>query len=204
MKILVATTNKGKFEEIRRILDPFGYEVLLPPEALEVEETGKSFLENAFIKAKVYYERFKLPTLADDSGLVVEALGGMPGIYSSRFYSIDFGGREEVRNSADEANIRKLLRLLEGKRNRKASFVAYMVMVAGKGGLFSWGECKGRIGHTPLGRGGFGYDPIFIPEGYDRTMAQLTPEEKDNISHRGKALMNLLPFLKGLEGGRFG
>ncbi len=196
MKILVATTNRGKLEEIRRILNPLGYEVMEPPEKLEVEERGTTFLENAYLKARAYYERFKVPSLADDSGLVVDAFGGYPGVFSSRFHSIEFGGREDLRDSVDEANVRKLLRLLKGKENRRASFVACVVLYLGDGGLFAEGECRGSVAEFPRGSGGFGYDPVFVPEGYDRTMAQLSPEEKDRISHRGRALRKLADLLK--------
>ncbi|EDP75711.1 RdgB/HAM1 family non-canonical purine NTP pyrophosphatase [Hydrogenivirga sp. 128-5-R1-1] len=199
MKLLAATTNPGKLREIRRILQPLGYEVIEPPEKIHVEESGFTFLENAYIKAKAYYEHFSMPALADDSGLVVDALGGYPGVYSSRFYSIDFGGREELKGSKDDANLRKLLRLMEGKENRSASFVAFVVLYMGGKGFFSRGECKGVIAEQPKGEGGFGYDPIFIPEGFSRTMAELSPEEKDGISHRGKALRALSELLKKCE-----
>ncbi len=196
MKLLVATTNEGKLKEIERILSPLGYQVVKPPKKLKVEETGNTFLENAYLKARAYYEEFKIPTLADDSGLVVQALGGYPGIYSSRFHSIEFGGIEPVEESPDKANIRKLLKLLEGKQDRSAKFVAYTVLYLGSSGFFSWGECRGEITHEPAGEGGFGYDPIFKPEGFDRTMAQLSPQEKDAISHRGKALRELARLLE--------
>ncbi len=198
MRVLVATTNEGKLREIRRILEPLGFEVVKPEIKLDVEETGTTFLENAYIKARAYYEEFGIPSLGDDSGLVVESLGGYPGIYSSRFYSLDIGGKEEPYPSETEANIRKLLRLLRGEKNRRASFIAYIVLYTGKGGVFSVGECRGEILHAKAGDRGFGYDPIFRPEGYSLSMAQLEPEEKDKISHRGKALRNLLTMLKGL------
>ena len=203
MRVLVATTNEGKLREIRRILSPLGIEVILPERKLKVKESGSTFLENAYLKAKAYYKEFGMPALADDSGLVVEALGGYPGIYSSRFYSIDFGGREEISGSVDETNVRKLLRLLKGEENRRAKFVAFVVLYLGDGGFFSSGECEGVIAKSPRGKGGFGYDPVFIPEGFDRTMAELSPEEKDVISHRGKALRKLAELLKecgGLKG----
>ncbi len=195
MKILVATTNPGKLREIERILSPLGYEVVEPPEKMEVEETGSTFLENAYLKARAYHDRFGLPALADDSGLVVEVLGGYPGVFSSRFYSLEFGGREELRGSTDEANVRKLLRLLEGRENREAKFVAFVVLYFQDRGLFASGECRGEIVDSPRGSGGFGYDPVFKPEGYDRTMAELEPEEKDRISHRGRALRKLADLL---------
>ena len=196
MKILVATTNEGKFREIERILVSIGYEVVKPPEKLKVDESGSTFLENAYIKAKAYHGRFGLPTLADDSGLVVEALGGYPGVFSSRFYSLEFGGKEEPNGSSDEANVRKLLRLMRGMKDRRAKFVAFVVLYMGERGFFAEGECSGKIVESPRGSGGFGYDPIFRPDGYDRTMAELPPEEKDRISHRGKALRSLSGLLE--------
>ncbi len=202
MKLLVATTNEGKLREIERILSPLGYEVIKPPRKIEVEEKGNSFLENAYIKAKAYFESFGMPALADDSGLVVDALQGFPGVYSSRFYSIEFGGIQELRDSKDATNVKKLLRLLKGKSNRKARFVAYVVLITDRGGIFSWGECEGEIVEKPAGEGGFGYDPVFRPEGFEKTMAQLTPEEKDSVSHRGKALRRLAELIKGLSDGK--
>lgn len=196
MKLLAATSNAGKLSEIKRILEPLGIEVIPPPEKLEVEEKGTTFLENAYLKARTYYEKFNIPTVADDSGLIVEAINPYPGVFSSRFYEIEFGGKEEVEGSKDEANIRKLLRLLENEKNRKAKFVAYVVLYTEKGGFFAEGEVRGEITKEPKGDKGFGYDPVFKPEGYDKTMAELSPEEKDKISHRGKALRNLVELLR--------
>ena len=195
VEVLLATSNPGKVKEINAILAPYGIRVKLPEEKVEVEEKGTTFLENAYLKAKAYWERFRLPTVADDSGLVVEALGGYPGIYSSRFYSIDFGGIEEG-YTPDEANIRKVLRLLEGKENRRAKFVACALFYDGGEGLFAFGECKGEITLKPEGGGGFGYDPVFRPDGYEVTMAQLSAEEKNRISHRGKAFRRLARLIR--------
>ncbi|HIP42951.1 MAG TPA: RdgB/HAM1 family non-canonical purine NTP pyrophosphatase [Aquifex aeolicus] len=199
MRLLVATTNKGKLREFKRVLEPLGIEVITPPEKIEVHETGTSFLENAYLKAKAYYEQFKMPTVADDSGLIVEAISPYPGIYSSRFYEIDLWGKEEIKESKDEANIRKLLRILEDEKNRRARFIAVIVFYDKDKGFFVEGEVKGEITKSPRGDKGFGYDPIFVPEGYDKTMAQLSPEEKDLISHRGKALRKLYGILKECE-----
>ncbi|MDQ7038738.1 MAG: RdgB/HAM1 family non-canonical purine NTP pyrophosphatase [Aquificota bacterium] len=196
MKVVLATSNRGKVEEIRRILEPFRFEIIVPEEKLRVEEKGNTFLENALIKAKAYFDRFGLPALADDSGLEVEALGGYPGVFSSRFHSLDFGGIEEVRDSEDEANVRKLLRLMKGEKNRRARFVCWVVLYTGYGGVFGYGECRGTIADSPRGEKGFGYDPVFVPEGFSRTMAEIEPEEKDSISHRGKALRNLIRTLE--------
>jgi len=199
MKVLAATANQKKLAEIKRILIPAGIEVVVPEEDLEVRETGTTFLENAYLKAEAYHKRFGLPALADDSGLVVDALGGYPGVFSSRFHALEFGGREEVRGSPDEANVRKLLRLMKGRKDRSARFVACVVLYTGTGGLFSHGECTGTLTEEPRGRGGFGYDPVFQPAGYTRTMAELNPREKDRISHRGIALRRLLQIIRNCK-----
>ncbi len=197
MKLLLATQNLGKYKEIKRMLEPLSVEVILPEEKLEVEEKGSSFLENAYLKAMAYFEKYKLPTLADDSGLVVPSLEGYPGVFSSRFYSIDWGGKEEVQTSEDQANIKKLLRLMRGLSDRKAYFKAVLCLVLKDGlGVFSEGLCEGEIAQAPRGSEGFGYDPIFIPEGYSKTIAELSPQEKDLISHRGKALRRLKEFIE--------
>jgi XTP/dITP diphosphohydrolase len=197
MKLLLATQNLGKYKEIKRMLEPLGVEVILPEEKLNVEEKGNSFMENAYIKAMAYFEKYRIPTLADDSGLVVPSLGGYPGVFSSRFYSIDWGGREEVQTSEDEANIRKLLRLMKDVSDRRAYFKAVLCFVLEEGlNIFSEGICEGEIAQSPKGSEGFGYDPIFKPKFYEKTMAELSPQEKDLISHRGKALRKLKEFLE--------
>ena len=179
------------------MLEPLGVEVILPEEKLDVEEKGNSFMENAYIKAMAYFEKYRIPTLADDSGLVVPSLGGYPGVFSSRFYSIDWGGREEVQTSEDEANIRKLLRLMRDVSDRRAYFKAVLCLVLEEGlSIFSEGICEGEVAQSPKGSEGFGYDPIFKPKFYEKTMAELSPEEKDLISHRGKALRKLKEFLE--------
>ncbi len=194
--LILATKNMGKFKEAKRMLEPYGIRVELPEEDIYVEETGRSFLENAYLKAKAYYHVYSSPILAEDAGLEVECLDGYPGIYSSRFYSIDYGGREEVSGSVDEANIRKVLRLTAKAEDRSARFISFFVLHMGDGGYWSRGECKGKILKEPAGEGGFGYDPIFSPEGFDVSLAQLRPEDKDRISHRGKALRNLISIIK--------
>ncbi len=200
MRILVATTNKGKLKEFKQLLEPFGIEVLSlddMEEKFEVEEDKQTFLENAIKKAKEYAKFYNLPVIAEDAGLEVEVLNGYPGVYSARFYDIDFGGKEEVLDSKDKANIKKLLRLMEGVSNRKARFVSNVVFYSPDDfGLWAEGYCEGVITEEPKGEGGFGYDPVFQPEGYEKTMAQLTPEEKNKISHRGKAVRKLVEKLK--------
>ncbi len=190
-KVLLATANMGKVREIRRILSPLGVEVTVPDRKLRVDEKDCSFLENAYLKAKEYYDAYRIPTLADDSGLVVPALGGYPGVFSSRFYAHPFGGLEEVKDSENQANVNKLLRLMKDKEDRRAYFVCYVVLYTGDGGYLAEGRVDGQILHEPRGEGGFDYDPIFIPEGFDKSMAELSPEEKNAISHRGRALKRL-------------
>jgi XTP/dITP diphosphohydrolase len=197
MKILLATQNLGKYKEIKRMLEPLSVEIILPEEKLEVQEKGNSFMENAYIKAMAYFEKYHMPTLADDSGLVVPSLGGYPGVFSSRFYSIDWGGREEVQTSEDQTNIKKLLRLMRDVSDRRAYFKAVLCLVLEEGlSLFAEGICEGEIAQSPKGSEGFGYDPIFKPKFYEKTMAELSPQEKDLISHRGKALRKLKEFLE--------
>lgn len=195
-EIIVATSNIGKFKEIERILKKAGIKAILIKEKVEIEEKGSTFLENAYLKAKQYYKMFRKPVLADDSGIIAKALGDLPGIYSSRFYSIDFGGVEAPVPDKDTANIRKLLRLLKDKKDRNAYFEAYIVLlIDSERGIFTRGICKGVITETPKGNKGFGYDPIFVPEGRDKTMAEMDGEEKDEISHRGKALKALIDLI---------
>ncbi len=192
-KLLVATRNRGKLREIVHFLQDLpieieGLEVF--PELPPVEETGSTFLENARTKALSVALQTGLPSLADDSGLEVEALGGAPGVISSRY-----GGRE----GDDAANIARLLREMEGlpEESRRARFVCVLVLAHPDGLWVSVeGVCPGRIAEAPRGTGGFGYDPVFVPEGLERTMAQLSLEEKNSLSHRGRALRALRELLE--------
>jgi XTP/dITP diphosphohydrolase len=195
-KVLLATRNPGKVEEMRRLLEVYGIYVELPERDIEIEESGSSFLENAYLKAQAYYREYLMPVLADDSGLVIPSIDGYPGVFSSRFYQHEYGGREEVVSDKDEANIRKVLRLMKGKQDRSAKFIAFLVLSFGDAGYWAKGECRGKILEEPIGSGGFGYDPIFEPEGLEKSMAQLRPEEKDAISHRGRAVRNLVSIIK--------
>ena len=184
MKLLAATGNKHKIKEISRILSPMGYEVITPAEMgidIDPEETGLSFLENATIKAKAFATLADIPVLADDSGLEVDALGGEPGIYSSRYAE-----------GTDADRVTKLLKNMEGQKDRSARFVCEVVMIFPDGKTVSAkGECKGTIAAAPAGDGGFGYDPVFYMESFGKTMAELTEDEKNSVSHRGNALENL-------------
>ncbi len=196
-KVLVASSNPKKVGEIEEILKPLGVEILKPEKKPEVDEWANTFIGNAYLKAKAFYELYKMPTLADDSGLVVDAIAPYPGVYSARFYSLEVFGKEEPAPSEDEANIRKLLRVLKGEKKRRARFVSVVLLYLGNGKiLVSEGEVVGRIAEEPRGSGGFGYDPIFVPEGFNKTFAEMEPSEKHKISHRGRALRNLVELLK--------
>ncbi|MCD5409013.1 RdgB/HAM1 family non-canonical purine NTP pyrophosphatase [Candidatus Bipolaricaulota bacterium] len=196
MKVLIGTRNPHKLEEIRRILgDIPGIEWLTFREHPfpEVEETGTTLEENARLKAVSTAQATGLPTLAEDSGLEVAALGGAPGVLSSRFAGVEKDYR---------ANNEKLLELLSGEENRRARFraVAALALPDGRSWLTE-GILEGEIATSPRGAHGFGYDPLFIPVGETRTLAELSPEEKDRISHRRRALERLRPLLSSLARG---
>jgi len=190
----VATNNPGKLAELRRLLQGSGYEVRSPAELcvpFHVEETGTTYRENAALKAEAAARLTGLPALADDSGLEVDVLGGRPGPLSARY-----GGE----GLDDAARVQLLLRELEGvpDEKRRARFRAVVaVAVPGEPTRFFEDTVEGTIARAPRGSGGFGYDPVFIPLGMTRTMAELTPEEKDAISHRGKALRAAARWLRG-------
>ena len=197
MKICVATGNAGKLRELRRILEAQGHEVVSQKElgiTIEPDETGTTFAENALIKAETLCKVSGLPTIADDSGLTVEALDGAPGVYSARYCG---------RHGDDEANNVKLLAELEDLEpdKRSACFVSAVCFCLPDGRHFTYmGRCPGWVGLEPVGENGFGYDPIFIPDEVgtadgkclpneeNRSYAQLQDWEKDAISHRGRAL----------------
>ena len=183
MKLILASNNGKKLKELKEILGDMGVEVLSQSEAglkLEVEETGTTFAENALLKAEGAAKALGLPAIADDSGLVVEALGGAPGVYSARY-----GGP----GLDDTQRYELLLKNMEHEENRAAKFVSSIACVFPGGDvLTAEGTCGGEILRHPVGDGGFGYDPVFLPKGKDKSMAQLTPEEKNAISHRGNAL----------------
>lgn len=189
-RIVVATANPGKLAEIRSALGLAGWQFVtladLGLTAPEVEESGDTFSENAFLKAKAYRSVTGLPALADDSGLVVDALGGRPGVRSSRFAG---------ERAGDAENNRKLLEELDGfgLEMRAARFQCVMVLLdENDETTTACGTCEGQIGMSPRGSGGFGYDPLFLPvETPGRTMAELDMREKNVISHRGKALASL-------------
>ncbi len=182
MKLIAATGNAHKLQEIRQILRE--YEILSAREAGftgEVEETGKSFLENALLKARAVAHALRLPALADDSGLSVDALGGAPGIYSARYSG---GG--------DRENRALLLKNLSGKEDRRAHFCCAVALVFPDGREYTAeGRTFGTILEEERGKNGFGYDPLFFSEDLQKSFAEATEEEKNAVSHRGRALMAL-------------
>lgn len=190
-KIFIASKNKGKIEEIRSYLTGFGFEIfslLDSPEIPDVAETGSSFEENALLKAKAVYDVVKIPVLADDSGLEVDALGGSPGIFSARFSGV---------GANDEKNNFKLLNELENvpAEKRTARFICVLVLYDGVNIRYFEGTCEGNIAFSPGGSNGFGYDPLFIPAGYEQSFGELGNSVKSKISHRAKALLSLKKFL---------
>jgi XTP/dITP diphosphohydrolase len=195
MKIVVASRNAGKFAEISGILSGSGLELAglggFTPYP-EPEETGATFLENAVIKARAAHAATGLPALADDSGLEVDALGGAPGIRSARY-----GGD----GLNDAGRYMKLLEELEGtpEKERSARFRCVMVLYPAPGGdggaLVTEGILEGRITREPAGENGFGYDPVFFIPGAGKTAAEMTPEEKNSISHRYRALVEMRAML---------
>ncbi len=194
MKIIIATHNKHKLAEMRRILEPMGYEVVtdidLGIKLTDVEENGHTFLENARIKAQSGCKESGLACIADDSGLCVDALNGEPGVYSARYTGV---------HGDDEANNIKLLKNLENVPNEKrtARFVCAICVAFPDGGeITAHGTCEGRIGFEKKGSNGFGYDPLFMVG--DKSFAELSADEKDAISHRGNALKELKEKLSSL------
>jgi len=194
MTIIAATQNKNKIREIEFITKQFGMNVISMKAAglpdIEVEETGNTFEENSLIKAEAIMELCRQVVVADDSGIMVDALDGAPGVYSARFAG---------NVCDDEKNNEKMLALLKDvpEEKRTAKFVSVITLLYPDGRkLVARGECPGRINVAPRGTNGFGYDPIFVPDGYDKTYAELTQDEKNHISHRAKALEKLKQQLK--------
>ncbi|MEV4801168.1 RdgB/HAM1 family non-canonical purine NTP pyrophosphatase [Nonomuraea sp. NPDC049421] len=193
MKIVLATRNAGKIAELRRILDGFdivGLEEF--PSIGEVAETGVTFEENALLKAHAVAQGSGLPAVADDSGLCVDVLNGMPGVFSARWAG---------RHGDDQANLELLLAQIsdvpEDKLTAHFACAAALALPSGEYRVAS-GTLPGRLVRTPRGTNGFGYDPILVPEGEERTTAEMAPEEKDAISHRGRAFRALAPIVKTL------
>ena len=191
MELVFASSNQNKVTEIQKVV---GSKIkLLSLNDIncneEIEETGKTFQENALIKARYVFENYKLNCFADDSGLEVEVLNNEPGVYSARY-----AGEPK----SDTNNTQKLLRELSSKTNRKACFKTVIALVIDGKEEFFEGKITGRIALEANGNGGFGYDPVFIPDGYDKTFAQMTLEEKNAISHRAIATKKLVQYLAAL------
>lgn len=191
--LLVATHNAGKLSELRTLLKdlPLELQSLMDwPEVVEVEETGQSFAENARLKAASYARATRQWTLSDDSGLEVEALNGAPGIFSARY-----GGA----GATDAERIELLLSELAGTGDaeRRARFVCVIAISTPSGEIINLSEgiCEGRIAHAPAGAQGFGYDPVFLPEGFEQTFGELPAEIKHTLSHRARALHGARSFL---------
>ena len=183
MKFVLATHNPGKLKEMGEILARFGMEVVSPKDlglTVDVEETGTTFAENAMLKAKAICAAAKLPAIADDSGLCVDALNGGPGVYSARY-----GGE----GLDDNGRYMLLLNSMRGQPTRAAHFACAIACAFPNGDeLTAEGRCDGTIAFAPMGEDGFGYDPVFFVPELKKTFGQLTAEEKSAISHRGRAL----------------
>lgn len=193
-QIIIATKNKGKAVEFKDFFSGYGIDAVslldVTEELPDVEETGTTFTENAALKAEQIATLLHTPVLADDSGLIIDALEGRPGIYSARYAG-------EGKN--DQANIEKVLdELLPiSEPNRTARFICVLaIAVPGEKTIFCSGYCEGKVALSEKGENGFGYDPIFIPEGYQKTMAQLSSKIKNSISHRRNAILQLDEWIR--------
>ncbi len=187
--LVVATSNPGKLEEMEAYLGDLGWELQLKPPEIDVEETGETFMENAILKASEVAIATGKWAIADDSGLSVEALDGSPGIFSARY------------GKTDQERIDRLLFELGSELNREAQFVCAIAIARPDGSiaLQAEGVCNGRILHRPRGNNGFGYDPIFYHAEQRQSFAEMDPETKKRLSHRGQAFNILLPELATLE-----
>jgi XTP/dITP diphosphohydrolase len=188
MELVFATSNQNKVKEVQKLVGQ-KFKLLSLNDincTEEIPETADTFKGNALQKAKFIYGKYKLNCFADDSGLEVDILNGAPGVYSARFAG-------EPKN--DSNNTKKLLNELQGKTNRKACFkTAIALIVDGKEEFFE-GKIEGQITQDPIGKDGFGYDPVFMPNGYQKTFAQMSLDEKNIISHRAIAIQKLVQFL---------
>jgi XTP/dITP diphosphohydrolase len=194
VRVVLASSNSGKLRELASLLAPFGFD-LVAQTVLGVEtppETGQTFADNALLKARHAAAATNLPSLADDSGIVVDALGGRPGVYSARYAG---------EGASDHDNLRKMLGelrdVLPGKRTaRYQCVIAFVETASDPEPIIASGTWEGTLIGDPRGLGGFGYDPIFVPRGFDRTAAELDPAEKNSLSHRGQALRSLVAQLQ--------
>jgi XTP/dITP diphosphohydrolase len=197
-KLLIATNNAGKVAELRAMLEDIPLEIVgldIFADLSEVEETGNTFDQNARLKAVGYARQTGLTALADDSGIEVDALDGRPGVLSARYGGIDTPFAEKISLLLDEL-------AQTGDKERRARFVCSIAIAAPSGEiLFSAnGICSGRISQNPSGNNGFGYDPVFIPDGHEMTFGELSGDVKHKISHRGKAFLQIIPFLRDFSG----
>lgn len=195
-RVVVATTNSGKIKEIRELLGSLPIELVSMGELWfplpQIEETGSTFLQNAMIKADYVFDKSGFWSLADDSGLEVDALHGRPGVYSARYAGPNAGASDNNRKLLDELQTADMAQ-------RTARFrCAIVLKTAPNTYIEAQGVCEGKIGFEPAGSEGFGYDPLFIPDGFDRTFAQLSSIEKHQLSHRGKALNALVEKIDAL------
>lgn len=189
-QLIFASHNPGKIAEIKELLAPYGIEVLSAADAglPDVEETGRTFEENAYIKARAAAQARHIPCIADDSGLCVDAIGGKPGVYTARY----------APNRDFDIGMDKLLKELNdtNPQNRAAHFSCVIVIAYPDGAYKAFeGRIDGNIATQKTGKAGFGYDPIFIPTGYTRSFAEFSSEEKNKISHRGRALQKFIDFI---------
>ncbi len=195
MTFILAGNNEDKLKEMRAILSELGFSVISQSEAgitLEVEETGDTFYQNAFLKAEAAMKATGMPAIADDSGLIVDCLGAEPGVHSKRY-----GGEGLDDNDRNALLLKNMSTIADAGEHRMAKFVSAIVCVFPNGIIVSAeGECAGTILHEPKGSGGFGYDPVFFVSGMEKSMAELTPNEKNLVSHRGQALRKFEPKLR--------
>jgi XTP/dITP diphosphohydrolase len=197
--VVLASSNVGKLHEMGALLQPLGFE-LVTQSSLGIRsppETGTTFIENALIKARHAARAARLPAISDDSGIEVDALGGRPGVYSARFAG---------ENASDHDNLQKLLAELHGVHAefRQARYHCVIVFVRDandRDPVVAHGKWEGQVTLEPRGTGGFGYDPIFLPDGFSQTTAEMTAEAKDAISHRGRAFRALVPYISPLTRG---
>jgi XTP/dITP diphosphohydrolase len=195
-ELLVATGNPGKVREIRALLSDLPIRLLSLadfPNIVSVDETGSTFAENAALKAFGYASQAGVLTLADDSGLEVDALGGVPGVHSARYLGEDASYEERISALLGELQV-------AGTNDRTARFVCALAIATSSGEIVyrTHAACEGRIADAPRGTGGFGYDPVFIPDGYARTFGELPPDLKNRISHRGRALASAREYIASL------
>ena len=196
MDIIAATQNAHKIKEIDAIVSKFQMSVVSRKDAgvpdFDIPETGDTFEENSYIKAKAILDYTDKPVIADDSGLEVDYLEGAPGVFSARYAGVDG-------DDADRENNKRLLKGLKGvpPEKRTARFVCVITLLFPDGrSFYARGECEGHIAEELMGDNGFGYDPLFIPKGYGQSFAQITPDDKNKISHRAKALKKLSELLR--------